>query len=176
MSRSEPGAAALLEVGTGEYIDHFEQEVFSDIVAQGGSTCRFYEGPYGHGKTHLLELLRERALSVGFGVARIDLSSDLGFHDWGSEGRGASPSSRTGSDRCRHRAVIRIQCRRPLRHPPSSEPTPVSSTIRDTPICSLFHRKFRFVYRDDAETGSSGTSNLRFVPNLFAVVSRTAPG
>lgn len=80
----EPPAryASLLDVGTAEYLAYFKREVIEGLVAGGGATCRFFEGPYGSGKTHLLELLEEMALNEGMVVVRTDLSSDLSLEDW----------------------------------------------------------------------------------------------
>lgn len=79
----EPPArlASLLDVGTADYLAYFKKEVIEGLIAGGGSTCRFYEGPYGSGKTHMLELLEEMALGEGMVVVRTDLSSDLRLED-----------------------------------------------------------------------------------------------
>lgn len=76
------GTARLFDVGSGDYLRYFEDEVLDDLVAQGGATCRFIEGVYGSGKTHLLDLLRDLALSRGMVVARTDLSQAQGLDDW----------------------------------------------------------------------------------------------
>jgi len=75
-------AAALLDVGTGPFLAAIEREVFDDLVAQGGATCRFFEGSYGSGKTHLLRLLADRAAERGLAVVQTELSRDLGLEDW----------------------------------------------------------------------------------------------
>jgi hypothetical protein len=75
-------AAALLDVGTGPFLAAIEREVFDDLVAQGGATCRFFEGNYGSGKTHLLRLLADRAAARGLAVVQTELSRDLGLEDW----------------------------------------------------------------------------------------------
>lgn len=73
---------SLLDVGSDQYLQFFVEEICDRLIAGGGSTCRFFEGPYGAGKTHLLKLLEERALQSGFAVVRTDLSSDLHLEDW----------------------------------------------------------------------------------------------
>ncbi len=74
--------ASLLDVGTIEYLNYFKHEILDGLIAAGGATCRFYEGPYGSGKTHLLELLEEMALNEGMIVVRTDLDSDLSLENW----------------------------------------------------------------------------------------------
>ncbi len=76
--------ASLLDVGNEGYLDFFQNEIIHGLIASGGSTCRFFEGPYGSGKTHLLELLQQMALREGMVVVRTDLSSDLGLENWQS--------------------------------------------------------------------------------------------
>lgn len=78
------GAASLFDVGTGPYLDSFEREVFDELVSQGGATFRVFEGPYRAGKTHLLNLLRERAVDRGMVVVYADLSAALALDDWKS--------------------------------------------------------------------------------------------
>jgi hypothetical protein len=75
-------AAHLLDAGTGEFLAYFEREILADLVARGGATCRFFEGSYGAGKTHLLRLLGERAAARGMALVRTELSRDLGLEDW----------------------------------------------------------------------------------------------
>ena len=75
-------AAELLDVGTGPFLDYVERELFDDLVAQGGATCRFFEGSYGSGKTHLLRLIGDRAAARGLAVVQTELSRDLGLEDW----------------------------------------------------------------------------------------------
>ncbi|MED4909382.1 DUF2791 family P-loop domain-containing protein [Brevibacillus centrosporus] len=76
------GSAHLFDVGTGPYLDYFEREVIDGFVSHGGATCKFFEGAYGSGKTHLLQLLRQRALEKGMIVASADLSQALRLEDW----------------------------------------------------------------------------------------------
>jgi len=72
----------IFDVGTEGYLSFFDQEVLTDLVAHGGSTCRFFEGQYGAGKTHLLKLLRGLALERGMAVVQTDLNQDFGLEDW----------------------------------------------------------------------------------------------
>jgi BREX system ATP-binding protein BrxC/D len=76
------GSARLIDVGTDRYLEFFRSEILEDFVSRGAGSVRFYEGPYGSGKTHLLEVLTEEALDAGFAVARIDLSTASGLADW----------------------------------------------------------------------------------------------
>lgn len=75
-------SAHWFDVGTGPYLDYFEQEVVDTFLAQGGATCRFFEGAYGAGKTHLLQLLKSMALRKGMIVASTDLSQAVKLEDW----------------------------------------------------------------------------------------------
>ncbi|MEA2511521.1 MAG: hypothetical protein QOJ59_1008, partial [Thermomicrobiales bacterium] len=72
----------IFDVGTDGFLSFFDQEVLSDLVPHGGSTCRFFEGSYGAGKTHLLHMLRGLALERGMAVIQADLNHDLGLKDW----------------------------------------------------------------------------------------------
>ena len=74
--------AGVLDVGTGDFLAYFEREILADLVARGGATCRFFEGSYGAGKTHLLRLLGDRAAARGLAVVQTELSRDLGLEDW----------------------------------------------------------------------------------------------
>lgn len=76
------GAARLFDVGSDEFIRYFEREVFDELIANGGSTCKIFEGSYGSGKTHLLQLLEDSALDRGMAVVRTDLSQALNLEDW----------------------------------------------------------------------------------------------
>jgi hypothetical protein len=73
------GAARLIDIGTADYVQFVRRELLDEFVSAGASTCRVYEGPYGTGKTHLLQLLEDEAREAGFAVARADLSQALGF-------------------------------------------------------------------------------------------------
>ncbi len=74
--------AGLFDVGTNRFISFFDSEVLDDLILSGGSTCRFFEGGYGAGKTHLLHLLEELAIARGMAIARTELSHDLPLEDW----------------------------------------------------------------------------------------------
>ena len=76
------GAAALFDVGTTRFLEYFEEEVFDALISNGGSTCKIFEGAYGSGKTHLLQLLEDSALERGMAVVRTDLSQALNLEDW----------------------------------------------------------------------------------------------
>ncbi len=73
------GAARLIDIGTSDYLRFVRRELLDEFVATGASTCRVYEGPYGTGKTHLLQLLEDEAREAGFVVVRADLSQAMGF-------------------------------------------------------------------------------------------------
>lgn len=78
-----PGAARLLDVGNTAYLAYFEEEVLENLVARGGATCRFIEGAYGAGKTHLLTAITEMALEKGYAVANSTLDqATLSLEDW----------------------------------------------------------------------------------------------
>lgn len=81
----------IFDVGTSDYVAHFEREVL-EFVARGGATCRFFEGSYGAGKTHLLRLLAASAAARGMATVRTDLSQELGLDNW-------QPITRTILDR-----------------------------------------------------------------------------
>ncbi len=77
-----PGASPIIDVGTDSFVEFFADEVIDGLIATGGSTCRFFEGAYGSGKTHLLQLLEMRARDRGMAVVRLDLSQALSLADW----------------------------------------------------------------------------------------------
>jgi hypothetical protein len=77
-----PGTAPIIDVGSDKFLDFFTDEVIDGLVATGGSTCRFFEGAHGSGKTHLLQLLETRARNRGMAVVRLDLSQALSLEDW----------------------------------------------------------------------------------------------
>lgn len=78
------GAATLIDVGTNEFLSYVENEIIDDFISQGGSTCRFFEGNYGSGKTHLLHLLRDLGLRKKMAVVEVELSEALKLQDWDS--------------------------------------------------------------------------------------------
>lgn len=77
-----PGTARMLDVGSEEFVRHFEFEILNDFVRHGGATCRVFEGSYGAGKTHLLDLLHDAAQRQGMAVVRTMLSDALSLEDW----------------------------------------------------------------------------------------------
>lgn len=77
-----PGAAHVLDVGSDEFLDYFEAEVLDQLVCRGGATCKIFEGVYGSGKTHLLQLLHDMALAKGMAVVRTDLSEAISLENW----------------------------------------------------------------------------------------------
>lgn len=78
------GAASILDVGTQDFLKYFEQEILDNFIAQGGSTCRFFEGAYGSGKTHLLQLLHDVAIKRNMLVVEVELSHSMNFINWHS--------------------------------------------------------------------------------------------
>lgn len=78
------GAASVLDVGTQDFIRFFEREILDNFIAQGGSTCRFFEGAYGSGKTHLLQLLHDVAIKRKMLVVEVELSHSMNFVNWHS--------------------------------------------------------------------------------------------
>jgi hypothetical protein len=76
------GAAHLVDIGTERYINYFEKEVIEDLISKGGATCKFFEGAYGAGKTHILEMLRELSFKKNLVVANTNLSQALALSDW----------------------------------------------------------------------------------------------
>lgn len=75
-------AAAILDIGTGPFVRFFGAEILDDLIFRGGATCRFFDGSYGSGKTHLLRLLGEHAVGQGMATVQTELSPDLGLEDW----------------------------------------------------------------------------------------------
>jgi len=81
-SPPEVGAAHYIDVGTEKFLDFFMTEVVDNLVFKGGATCRFFEGPFGSGKSHLLNLLHEMALQKRMLVAQIELTKAASLQDW----------------------------------------------------------------------------------------------
>ena len=75
-------SAEVLDVGSGPFLDYFSREILDGLVARGGATCRFIEGSYGAGKTHLLRLLQARGLGRGMAVCWLELTQVLRLEDW----------------------------------------------------------------------------------------------
>lgn len=71
-----------IDVGTGPFLDYFSREVLDCLVLQGGATCRFFEGPYGAGKTHLLNMLFGLGLKKQLLVSQIELSNAASLRNW----------------------------------------------------------------------------------------------
>ncbi len=74
--------ARIVDVGSEDYVACFAREVLDGLLPYGGATCRFFEGSYGSGKTHLLRLLEATARQRGLAVVRTELTHDLGLEDW----------------------------------------------------------------------------------------------
>jgi hypothetical protein len=81
-----PGASSVrkIDVGTEEFLRFFEHEIIETFIAGGGATCRFFEGVYGSGKSHLLQLLQGLAISRGMLVIHLELSAilNLSLMNW----------------------------------------------------------------------------------------------
>jgi hypothetical protein len=74
--------AWLYDVGCAEYLDFLKREVLGGMTAQGISTCRFFKGDAGTGKTHLLRLIEEAGLREGYAVAFINLQEAVSLDQW----------------------------------------------------------------------------------------------
>jgi hypothetical protein len=80
---TSPSAAShIVDVGTEGYLSYYKKEVIEELIAKGGATCKFIEGAYGSGKTHLLQILREVSFQNGMAVASTDLSRAISLSDW----------------------------------------------------------------------------------------------
>lgn len=79
---SPSGSSHLVDVGTEGYLTYYKEEVIEGLIAKGGATCKFIEGAYGSGKTHILQILREVSFDCGMVVANTDLSQALSLSDW----------------------------------------------------------------------------------------------
>jgi hypothetical protein len=77
-----PGLARQFDVGTGPFLSYVDDELFEQLVSHGGATCKVLEGPYGAGKSHVLQLLEDSALHRGMCVARAELSGTQHLEDW----------------------------------------------------------------------------------------------
>src|SRR5665647_3390398 len=78
----KPETAHIIDVGTYDFLNFLNKELLENYIPAGGSTCRFFEGTYGSGKSHLLDLIEYLALENGFIVCRIGLGNDLRFENW----------------------------------------------------------------------------------------------
>jgi len=77
-----PGTAPIIDVGTADFLSLFENEILGTLLDSGGGTCRIYEGVYGSGKTHFLDLVTTLALKKGMAVVRNDLSQGINLDNW----------------------------------------------------------------------------------------------
>ncbi len=75
-------AVQIIDVGTSSFLDFFNKEIFSEYLEQGGSTCRFFEGSAGSGKTHIIRLIENTAAREGYVVCYLELTKDLQFSEW----------------------------------------------------------------------------------------------
>lgn len=72
---------ATFSVGRKNLIDRFERDL--QAIKQASSRIRFMNADYGHGKTHVLYLLREFAFRQGFVVSIVTLSQEsCPIHDF----------------------------------------------------------------------------------------------
>lgn len=76
------GMTRYFDVGSSGFLQYVDTELLDGLVAHGGATCKLIEGPYGSGKTHILQLLEDTALMRGMAVARTELSADQHLEDW----------------------------------------------------------------------------------------------
>lgn len=79
-----PEVISRIDVGTEQYLNFFEKEIIQDYIAKGGASCRFFEGVYGGGKSHLLQLFKLVAQKNRMLVVEIELSKLLSLKDWKS--------------------------------------------------------------------------------------------
>ncbi|HQP25138.1 MAG TPA: DUF2791 family P-loop domain-containing protein [Smithellaceae bacterium] len=77
-----PEVIDRIDVGTEKYLKFFEKEIIENYIAMGGSSCRFFEGVNGGGKSHVLRLLSRRAEKYKMLVVEIELSRLLSLRDW----------------------------------------------------------------------------------------------
>lgn len=79
---TSPGVAAALDIGSANFLNYFRNDLLKDFISKGGSACRVFEGAYGAGKSHILQLLGQAAARENMLVARIDLSQALKLEEW----------------------------------------------------------------------------------------------
>ena len=72
----------LIDVGSQNFRAFFRDELLEGLIIKGGSTCRFFGGAYGTGKTHLIRLLEKDCQKTGLATVRIDISRTLNLEDW----------------------------------------------------------------------------------------------
>jgi len=75
-------SAKIIDVGSDQFIDFFNSEILDNFILDGGSTCRFFEGISGSGKTHLLRLIEDYSLDKGFVVCHTPLYKEQSFDRW----------------------------------------------------------------------------------------------
>lgn len=75
-------ASTEYDVGSEAFLSYFEDEVLHSMVFLGGAAVRFIEGPFGSGKTHLLELIEASALKNNMAIAVTQLDHDLKLDNW----------------------------------------------------------------------------------------------
>lgn len=75
-------SAKIIDVGSHQFIDFFNSEILNNFVLDGGSTCRFFEGISGSGKSHLLRLIEDYSLDNGFVVCHTPLYKEQSFDRW----------------------------------------------------------------------------------------------
>lgn len=76
------GMAHHFDVGSGPFLQFVRDELYGDLLSNKGATCKVVEGPYGSGKSHVLQLLEDSALASGMAVARTELSAAQHLEDW----------------------------------------------------------------------------------------------
>ncbi|MDE3015192.1 MAG: DUF2791 family P-loop domain-containing protein, partial [Gemmatimonadota bacterium] len=64
----------FIQVGRRREVEALRRDL--EALADGGSFVRFVIGPYGAGKSYMLELLRSIALELGFVTLGADLTPD----------------------------------------------------------------------------------------------------
>ncbi len=79
---SPSDASHLVDVGTDAFLSYYDKEIIKDMISKGGATCKFIEGAYGSGKTHILQILREISFKNKMAVAFTDLSQALSLSNW----------------------------------------------------------------------------------------------
>jgi hypothetical protein len=74
--------AWLYDVGCSDYLEFLKREILDGMTGRGISTCRFFKGDPGTGKTHILRLIEEIGLDRGFAVAFINLNRSVSLDQW----------------------------------------------------------------------------------------------
>ncbi|MCH1569889.1 MAG: ATP-binding protein, partial [Longimicrobiales bacterium] len=75
----------FIQVGRQREVEALRQDL--DALADGGSFVRFVIGPYGSGKSYMLELTRSIALELGFVTVGADLTPDRRLYSTRGHGR-----------------------------------------------------------------------------------------